>query len=157
MVAPHDGCVDWNFKHILYITDTNLSHPTMGAWIEIFDIFLCPPNLFNVAPHDGCVDWNCVPLWYICIFCGRTPRWVRGLKFCLHFLSVVLPHCRTPRWVRGLKLTVCVIISLWNMSHPTMGAWIEILNCWLRQLHNVVAPHDGCVDWNRPHTLLLLP
>ena len=32
------------------------------------------------------------------------------------------------------------------MSHPTMGAWIEmsIADFWLYFSH--VAPHDGCVD-----------
>ena len=36
-------------------------------------------------------------------------------------------HGRTPRWVRGLKLldTVPSFYSL--LSHPTMGAWIEIV------------------------------
>ena len=34
-VAPHDGCVDWN-----NIVERNnqlkyMSHPTMGAWIEM--------------------------------------------------------------------------------------------------------------------------
>ena len=33
---------------------------------------------------------------------------------------------RTPRWVRGLKLESFVLIELEAMSHPTMGAWIEI-------------------------------
>ena len=170
MVAPHDGCVDWNFKHILYITDTNLSHPTMGAWIEIFDIFLCPPNLFNVAPHDGCVDWNCVPLWYICIFCGRTPRWVRGLKWrvlvALNLLFLVAPHdgCvdwnlfqvflwlpfhrRTPRWVRGLKFSINHFLPPQMCRTPR---WVRGLKLWETvelSTNTHVAPHDGCVDWN---------
>ena len=57
-----------------------MSHPTMGAWIEI----------------SGSFENVTVPL-------GRTPRWVRGLKF---------------YWVP------VVVIRIW--SHPTMGAWIEI-------------------------------
>ena len=34
LVAPHDGCVDWNI-------DTKKKD-----------------NAQKVAPHDGCVDWN---------------------------------------------------------------------------------------------------
>ena len=29
----------------------------MGAWIEIFEDFVCYFK-HEVAPHDGCVDWN---------------------------------------------------------------------------------------------------
>ena len=32
------------------------------------------------------------------------------------------------------------------MSHPTMGAWIEIMNLNNSQKCFDVAPHDGCVD-----------
>ena len=32
-----------------------MSHPTMGAWIEIVSWAHCM-NLLDVAPHDGCVD-----------------------------------------------------------------------------------------------------
>ena len=56
------------------------SHPTMGAWIEI-------KSGFTVAQQ------------------------LKG---------------RTPRWVRGLKYTVGNIYRLTPQSHPTMGAWIEI-------------------------------
>ena len=31
-------------------------------------------------------------------------------------------------------------------SHPTMGAWIEILNLMEKVEQQKVAPHDGCVD-----------
>ena len=56
-----------------------MSHPTMGAWIEIIHL--------NAGGGTGT---------------GRTPRWVRGLKF--RIVCVVLHHQgRTPRWVRGLK------------------------------------------------------
>ena len=33
-------------------------------------------------------------------------------------------------------------------SHPTMGAWIEMPYLPTLQRYVVVAPHDGCVDWN---------
>ncbi len=32
------------------------------------------------------------------------------------------------------------------MSHPTMGAWIEIKKDRNSVLDFYVAPHDGCVD-----------
>ena len=38
------------------------------------------------------------------------------------------------------------------MSHPTMGAWIEILKFMQRGRGKKVAPHDGCVDWNFSYT-----
>ena len=33
-------------------------------------------------------------------------------------------------------------------SHPTMGAWIEIEKQRIKRGRYRVAPHDGCVDWN---------
>ena len=89
------------------------------------------------------------------------------------FVTKELDYCiipsRTPRWVRGLKLTHCIEYAFSIMSHPTMGAWIEILVAvlkhsrqygrtprWVRGLKSIygqeedaedgVAPHDGCVD-----------
>ena len=56
------------------------SHPTMGAWIEI---------LFYSFPQRYAL--------------GRTPRWVRGLKY-----------------EEVADVLICIT------SHPTMGAWIEI-------------------------------
>ena len=58
------------------------SHPTMGAWIEI-----ASARAFSA------------------VSLGRTPRWVRGLKYFLVLLFQLLVK-----------------------SHPTMGAWIEINN-----------------------------
>ena len=79
-----------------------------------------------VAPHDGCVDWNSYKINVKRQHKKRrTPRWVRGLKFCLHFVSVLIPR-----------------------SHPTMGAWIEIIINLRTARSEPVAPHDGCVDWN---------
>ena len=36
-------------------TRTSLSHPTRGAWIEIFDMLDAGTGI-GVAPHTGCVD-----------------------------------------------------------------------------------------------------
>ena len=120
----------------------------MGAWIEIQELTAYWEELT-----------------------GRTPRWVRGLKFLKQPTKFISWTRRTPRWVRGLKLKKMKEISYikevaphdgcvdWNTgktihddrtdeSHPTMGAWIEIedrpCKCW----NYCVAPHDGCVDWN---------
>ena len=79
------------------------SHPTMGAWIEI-----------EIKRYIRSKSK------------GRTPRWVRGLKLYILHISTEL-ICRTPRWVRGLKLSKMLLRNLCQKSHPTMGAWIEIL------------------------------
>ena len=168
-VAPHDGCVDWNPVCVSCLSWHFASHPTMGAWIEIFNLYTFN-NATLVAPHDGCVDWNPVfidchnihhlshptmgawieievkrYIWYKGK--GRTPRWVRGLKSCSHSQKNPGPR-RTPRWVRGLKSWCTSPADHTPWSHPTMGAWIEIQHCIKRCNRDVVAPHDGCVDWN---------
>ena len=102
LVAPHDGCVDWNFEIYTKSQDEIMSHPTMGAWIEIFN------TAWPFAPSIG----------------------------------------RTPRWVRGLKLYLMVIGLNYPLSHPTMGAWIEMSSLVNLFKGIGVAPHDGCVDWN---------
>ena len=53
---------------------------------------------------------------------------------------------RTPRWVRGLKYTMMNAITCDYLSHPTMGAWIEITPIIILISCYMVAPHDGCVD-----------
>ena len=124
-VAPHDGCVDWNMIGALTGKTEKESHPTMGAWIEIA-VCWWPIKRESVAPHDGCVDWN--------KYDNSKPT--------------SSYRCRTPRWVRGLKLQVYYIICNTYKSHPTMGAWIEIPSKSVLKVEIVVAPHDGCVDWN---------
>ena len=57
LVAPHDGCVDWNKEIYDILYEEDMSHPTMGAWIEI---------IFDMKGRG--------------IAKSRTPRWVRGLK-----------------------------------------------------------------------------
>ena len=56
---------------------------------------------------------------------------------------------RTPRWVRGLKYGLQVLLMERLKSHPTMGAWIEITEKLIDLRKDYVAPHDGCVDWNK--------
>ena len=126
IVAPHDGCVDWNCFKIKKLVINNLSHPTMGAWIEIY-LQIEKEEYENVAPHDGCVDWN-----RINVICIDSCDNVAPHDGCVDWNQLALSsqafplQSRTPRWVRGLKF------SHWHL---------------IRQFF-IVAPHDGCVDWN---------
>ena len=123
-VAPHDGCVDWN---IITTSNQYISNSRTPRWVRglKFIYVINHVQCAFVAPHDGCVDWNTYIVSYIWHRVSRTPRWVRGLKF--FYLELVHFHQgRTPRWVRGLKL------------------WLLMV----RTLVLIVAPHDGCVDWN---------
>ena len=54
--------------------------------------------------------------------------------------------CRTPRGVRGLKLTWARMWITVLPSHPSRGAWIEILRDKLIPPVCNVAPLAGCVD-----------
>ena len=75
----------------------------MGAWIEI------------EYPHVATWDEY-----------SRTPRWVRGLKYCANKKARQSEKSRTPRWVRGLKFLKSLMFNINVGSHPTMGAWIEM-------------------------------
>ena len=76
--------------------------------------------------------------------------------------------CRTPHGVRGLKLRVEQTRSIPDLSHPSRGAWIEIISKWAdyvqwashpsrgawieivgfggNMAYMLVAPLTGCVD-----------
>ena len=77
----------------------------MGAWIEIAALKV------QIAEKES-----------------RTPRWVRGLKLRMAKNALSGMRGRTPRWVRGLKLKDIAEDPEEELSHPTMGAWIEIKN-----------------------------
>ena len=57
----------------------------------------------------------------------RTPHGVRGLKFRLHYVLTSVQR-RTPHGVRGLKCGELVDRDRQCGSHPSRGAWIEILS-----------------------------
>ena len=80
------------------------SHPSRGAWIEIG---------FGEMLRERRI--------------GRTPHGVRGLKFEWRGTQVV-PLCRTPHGVRGLKYPRDELPGHANRSHPSRGAWIEMLD-----------------------------
>ena len=51
---------------------------------------------------------------------------------------------RTPRWVRGLKFVRVALYSLKKESHPTMGAWIEmLLECFISDITVLSHPTMG--------------
>ena len=64
-----------------------MSHPTMGAWIEIRLYRSCSILRFVSHPTMG--------------------AWIEIIILAIVFILAV---GRTPRWVRGLK-------SLWNLNH----------------------------------------
>ena len=53
---------------------------------------------------------------------------------------------RTPHGVRGLKLEVDELYYNNDESHPSRGAWIEILVLLNHIIKILVAPLTGCVD-----------
>ena len=54
--------------------------------------------------------------------------------------------CRTPRGVRGLKYCLHYHIPPGFRSHPSRGAWIEIATTLNSTITAHVAPLAGCVD-----------
>ena len=118
----------------------------MGAWIEIAKTVLCESGIMSHPTMGAWIEIKRQMETKKSGFC-RTPRWVRGLK--LLFRAKMMPcvrshptmgawieikdgkECivghegRTPRWVRGLKLE-------------------NSLDDYLGKIY--VAPHDGCVD-----------
>ena len=145
-VAPHDGCVDWNdiYNYTSYYVNcrtprwvrglksvktvrtrtTQVSHPTMGAWIEIQVIEISP--VFSMS-HPTMGAWIEIRQRRLLFWCdGSHPT--MGAWIEISFRWVGCKGCR--------------------QSHPTMGAWIEIMDKQSQTLDGRVAPHDGCVDWN---------
>ena len=45
-----------------------------------------------------------------------------------------------------IEITIVSVSGSKITSHPTMGAWIEILIYGINKRNYNVAPHDGCVD-----------
>ena len=54
--------------------------------------------------------------------------------------------CRTPRGVRGLKYLPSLCVCAPILSHPSRGAWIEIIFTPPYEAILPVAPLAGCVD-----------
>ena len=94
------------------------SHPSRGAWIEM-------GMESGISPTYG----------------SRTPHGVRGLKFddeLAHGLTVG----RTPHGVRGLKSRVRHNATTPPPpSHPSRGAWIEIMRILNNIMRSSRTPH----------------
>ena len=56
-----------------------------------------------------------------------------------------MSHPTMGAWIEIALMSFALTLAI--MSHPTMGAWIEISwHCQAKRYHCKVAPHDGCVD-----------
>ena len=76
----------------------------------------------------------------------RTLPGVRGLKLCAYLDGITLQTRRTLPGVRGLKYATQQYDAVDKKSHPTRGAWIEILKIEMAGNERNVAPYPGCVD-----------
>ena len=56
----------------------------------------------------------------------------------------ILSHPTMGAWIEILEIDLGTWIN--NGSHPTMGAWIEMVEAITNIDIDSVAPHDGCVD-----------
>ena len=92
-VAPHVGA--WiEMKTPLSLKVSLCVAPHVGAWIEILQQWLERNNI-AVAPHVGA--WIEITKGYeLRKSKGSHPTWVRGLKWLLLMVPLVL-LCRTPR------------------------------------------------------------
>ena len=123
-----------------------MSHPTMGAWIEISLTIIALKNPLLSHPTMGA--WIEIILKNIAYVAGEGSHPTMGAW--IEILDTLsqngVMHSRTPRWVRGLKSVCMHTCYTCRTSHPTMAAWIEIYNCSYDAVLVNVAPHDGCVD-----------
>ena len=62
------------------------------------------------------------------------------------YKSLTNPLMSHPTMGAWIEISPSADALIKSGSHPTMGAWIEIKN--LKHLYHItrVAPHDGCVD-----------
>ena len=101
-----------------------MSHPTRGAWIEIFQ----PVGRFaDDLSHPTRGAWiEIVEMMYKSEReYSRTLPGVRGLKSSWELIGLV-PIRRTLPGVRGLKYRILCAGYIDMKSHPTRGAWIEM-------------------------------
>ena len=79
-------------------------------------------------------------------FCCRTPRGVRGLKFCNKKLvaKCVMSHPSRGAWIEIPRAFSANENA--RQSHPSRGAWIEIRSPRFERRAPPVAPLAGCVD-----------
>ena len=58
-------------------------------------------------------------------------------------MVATMSHPTMGAWIE-IRSSQAIMFKIW--SHPTMGAWIEIFTSVLEYVFVFVAPHDGCVD-----------
>ena len=77
---------------------------------------------------------------------SRTPHGVRGLKYEVSDIAWknIASHPTRGAWIEILE--ALTQRSEVYRSHPTRGAWIEMYAAGLGALPYYVAPHTGCVD-----------
>ena len=129
----------------LYGLVTNMSHPTMGAWIEIKKTII---DGITFESHPTMGAWiEIFSTWLlIAFFVSSHPTMGAWIEISRPKAISAVMTSRTPRWVRGLKFVFIYFIPHLLKSHPTMGAWIEIISFLMSAIRCSVAPHDGCVD-----------
>ena len=102
------------------------SHPSRGAWIEMpCTCGYCASS----RSHPSRGAWIEIPMvgWPPMPPLRRTPHGVRGLKSCAPAGTSGSTPGRTPHGVRGLKCLVLQEGTRCGKSHPSRGAWIEII------------------------------
>ena len=60
--------------------------------------------------------------------------------------SIAVKIASHPTMGAWIEIIIVRHIHEWFRSHPTMGAWIEIFDILMPLSILIVAPHDGCVD-----------
>ena len=102
------------------------SHPSRGAWIEI-TLLGCGSSMV-VWSHPSRGAWIEIYLDYgRCPRCGRShPSRGAWIEIFLEVISWHYMASRTPHGVRGLKYTDTFPTIVRQRSHPSRGAWIEI-------------------------------
>ena len=101
------------------------SHPSRGAWIEIFGWGCCRRCLWS---HPSRGAWIEITL----LGCGSSmvvwshPSRGAWIEIFLEVISWHYMASRTPHGVRGLKYTDTFPTIVRQRSHPSRGAWIEI-------------------------------
>ena len=113
------------------------SHPSRGAWIEIFGWGCCRRCLWSHPSRGAWIEiFLEVISWHY--MASRTPHGVRGLKYTDTFPTIVRQRSHPSRgaWI---EIYTGAGTSCRHPSHPSRGAWIEIqahhMQAALRQSH----------------------
>ena len=77
---------------------------------------------------------------------GRTPHGVRGLKYSCHYnhLVKIMSHPTRGAWIEILTVAESPLTSTSRTPHGVRG--LKFISELYRAMAAVVAPHTGCVD-----------